>query len=106
VLTCSALKRSYRDLLRADLPAGSVYFVHLAAPREVLQERMETRSHFMPASLLQSQLDTLEPLGPDEAGRCFDVTPPANEVCDAVVDCDASDEAGELVLATAAMHRL
>jgi gluconokinase len=84
VLTCSALKRSYRDLLRAGLPAGSVYFVHLTAPREVLQERMEARTHFMPAYLLQSQLDTLEPLGPDEAGRCFDVTPPPNEVCDAV----------------------
>jgi gluconokinase len=84
VLTCSALKRAYRDLLREDLPAGSVYFVHLGAPREVLQARMESRTHFMPPSLLQSQLDTLEPLGADEAGRRFDVTPPADVVCDAV----------------------
>jgi carbohydrate kinase (thermoresistant glucokinase family) len=84
VLTCSALKRAYRDLLREDLPAGSVYFVHLSAPREVLQARMESRTHFMPPSLLQSQLDTLEPLGDDEAGRRFDVTPPADVVCDAV----------------------
>jgi gluconokinase len=84
VVTCSALKRSYRDLLREDLPPGSVYFVHLAAPREVLQARMEHRTHFMPPSLLQSQLDTLEPLDADEVGRCFDVTPPADVVCDAV----------------------
>ncbi len=84
VLTCSALKRAYRDILREDLPEGSVYFVHLAASREVLQARMESRTHFMPASLLQSQLDTLEPLGPDEAGRRFDVAPPVDIVCDAV----------------------
>ncbi len=84
VLTCSALKRAYRDILREGLPEASVYFVHLAASREVLQARMESRTHFMPPSLLQSQLDTLEPLGPDEAGRRFDVTPPVDVVCDAV----------------------
>jgi gluconokinase len=84
VLTCSALKRAYRDILRADVPAGSVSFVHLAAPFEVLRERMESREHFMPASLLQSQFDTLEPLAPDEAGEVFDVTPPADEVIAAV----------------------
>ena len=84
VLTCSALKRAYRDILRADVPAGSVFFVHLAAPFEVLRARMESREHFMPPSLLQSQFDTLEPLGPDEAGEVFDVTPPADEVVAAV----------------------
>jgi gluconokinase len=62
VLTCSALKRSYRDLLRDGHP--SVRFVHLRAPRD-------RRGHYMPPSLLGSQLATLEPLDPDEPG--FDV---------------------------------
>lgn len=80
VLTCSALKRSYRDLLRARVPAGSVIFVHLAAPFDVLRARMESRKHFMPASLLQSQFDALEPLGADEDGGVFDVTAPLADV--------------------------
>ena len=86
VLTCSALKRSYRDLLRAGVPEGSVFFVHLAAPFEVLLERMESREHFMPPSLLQSQFDTLEPLGEDEAGDVFDVSAPVEDVVRAVVE--------------------
>jgi gluconokinase len=80
VLTCSALKRAYRDVLREGVPAGTVSFVHLAAPFEVLRARMESREHFMPASLLQSQLDTLEPLGPDEQGTVVDVSPPLDDV--------------------------
>ena len=80
VLTCSALKRGYRDILRARIPAGSVLFAHLTAPFDVLRERMESREHFMPSSLLQSQLDTLEPLAPDEVGATFDVTPPLEQV--------------------------
>jgi gluconokinase len=86
VLTCSALRRSYRDILRAGLPEGSVCFVHLAAPEAVLRRRMESREHFMPPSLLRSQLDTLEPLEDDEAGRVFDVTGPVDAVCRAVVE--------------------
>ena len=67
VVTCSALKRSYRDLLCAGHP--SVRFVHLVADDAVLTERLtHRRGHFMPAALLRSQLDTLEPLGPDEPG--------------------------------------
>jgi gluconokinase len=81
VLTCSALRRSYRDILRAGLPEDSVYFVHLTAPASVLRRRMESREHFMPASLLQSQLDTLEPLESDEAGSVFDVTGTVDSVC-------------------------
>jgi gluconokinase len=80
VLTCSALKHGYREILRARVPAGSVLFVHLAAPFDVLRARMESREHFMPASLLQSQLDTLEPLAPDETGAVFDVTGPVDQV--------------------------
>jgi gluconokinase len=85
VLTCSALKRSYRDVLRSRLPVGTVTFVHLVAPWEVLRDRMESREHFMPASLLQSQLDTLEPLGAGEQGVEVDVSRPVQEVVDAVV---------------------
>ena len=80
VLTCSALKRRYRDVLRSGVATGSVYFVHLDASFEVLRERMETREHFMPASLLQSQLDTLERLGADESGQVFDVSQPVEQV--------------------------
>jgi gluconokinase len=63
IITCSALKRSYRDRLRRP----NVVFVHLAGTREAITRRMAARSgHFMPLSLLDSQLDTLEPPGPDE----------------------------------------
>jgi gluconokinase len=69
VLSCSALRRSYRDVLRSAVRPGSVFFVHLHGPPALLGARLRARrGHFMPASLLQSQLATLEPLGPDEAG--------------------------------------
>ena len=67
VITCSALKRAYRDVLRAGHP--SARFVHLVAADAVVAERIgHRRGHYMPASLLRSQLDTLEPLEPDEPG--------------------------------------
>jgi gluconokinase len=67
VLTCSALKRSYRDLLRDGHP--SVRFVHVTVSRETLAHRLAQRQgHYMPASLLDSQLATLEPLEDDEPG--------------------------------------
>jgi len=79
VVTCSALRRSYRDVLRDGHP--SVWFAHLAAPQDVLARRMATRKgHYMPAGLLQSQLETLEPLAPDEPGRAFDAHRPATDV--------------------------
>ena len=63
IVTCSALRRSYRDRLRRP----NVTFVHLAGTREAIRHRMEARTgHFMPLSLLDSQLETLEPPGPDE----------------------------------------
>ncbi|WP_417217581.1 gluconokinase [Arthrobacter sp.] len=72
VIGCSALKRSYRDLIRAAAP--DTRFVHLHGTEELLRERMQVRpGHFMPASLLDSQLATLEKLAPDEAGRMFDI---------------------------------
>ncbi len=66
VFTCSSLKRSYRDVLRNG--DKDVCFVYLHGTFDVLQERLQTRSgHFFDPSLLQSQLDTLEEPGEDEA---------------------------------------
>jgi gluconokinase len=71
VVTCSALRRDYRDRLRRGHP--SIWFVHLQAPVEVLEGRIGQRlGHFMPASMLSSQLDALEPLQPDEPGWAVD----------------------------------
>jgi gluconokinase len=67
VVTCSALKRRYRDLLRSGHP--SVLFAHVSVDPAVLRERLARRKgHYMPASLLDSQLAALEPLQPDESG--------------------------------------
>lgn len=76
VVTCSALKRSYRDLLRAG--TGVVRFLHVDADAELLARRLGQRTdHFMPDTLLASQLATLEPLEPDEDGTTLanDTTP-------------------------------
>jgi gluconokinase len=73
VASCSALKRAYRDVLRAASPR--LVFLHLTGPRELLERRMRDRTgHFMPASLLDSQLASLEPLAPDERGLTLDAT--------------------------------
>jgi gluconokinase len=67
VVTCSALRRVYRDLLRDGRP--HVRFLHVTAESDVIRDRMEHRpGHYMPPSLLPSQLATLEPLGADEPG--------------------------------------
>ncbi|GGM92700.1 gluconokinase [Terrabacter tumescens] len=67
VVTCSALRRVYRDLLRRDRPR--VRFLHVTAAPDVIRDRMEHRpGHYMPASLLPSQIATLEPLADDEPG--------------------------------------
>ena len=67
VVTCSALRRAYRDLLRDGRPG--VRFLHVVVPPEVIAERLGHREgHYMPPSLLASQLATLEPLQPDEPG--------------------------------------
>lgn len=81
IIGCSALKRSYRDLIRRIAP-GTV-FVHVHGTPELLAERMGKRTgHFMPTSLLRSQLDTLEPLGPDEDGVVVDVAQPPAAVAE------------------------
>lgn len=78
VIACSALKRAYRDAILAEEPRTR--FVLLDGPRELLEERLARREgHFMPASLLDSQLATLEPLEADEPGVTvsIDQTPEA-----------------------------
>lgn len=82
VMSCSALKRAYRDRLRRHSP--SAYFLHLRGRPELIAQRLAARpGHFMPATLLQSQLDTLEPLGADEPGVTVDID---DRDVDAVVD--------------------
>jgi gluconokinase len=79
VLTCSALKRAYRDRLRDGVPA--MFFLHLDGSYEVLEPRMQHRGrHFMPTSLLHSQFETLEPLTEDEVGAVVDVAGTIEEV--------------------------
>ena len=81
VVSCSALKRNYRDRLRMCCPR--VEFLHLSGSPELIGGRLAARSgHFMPAALLRSQFDALEPLGADEAGATVD----AGQGVDAVVD--------------------
>jgi gluconokinase len=81
VITCSALKRRYRDQLRRP----QVLFVYLDVPRAELRRRLARRiGHYMPASLLASQLATLEPPAPDETAITVVARDPASSV-DAIV---------------------
>lgn len=85
IVTCSALKKSYRDVLREA--EGEKHFVLLDAPQEVLAERMAARKgHFMPVSLLRSQLDTLEPLTSDEDGWTVNATATPEEIAREVLE--------------------
>lgn len=84
VVACSALKRSYRDQLRSEAPG--LFFVHLDGPRQEAARRVLARpGHFMPASLVDSQYATLEPLAPTEAGVTLDFTRPVTELVDDVL---------------------
>jgi len=79
VVTCSALRRVYRDLLREGRP--EVLFCHLTADPDLVGQRMSHRTdHYMPASLLPSQLATVEPLEPDEPGAAVSTEGEAAEV--------------------------
>ncbi|MEU1893476.1 gluconokinase [Streptomyces pristinaespiralis] len=79
VASCSALRRRYRDILRSACPAA--VFFQLTADREVLAGRLGgRRDHFMPKTLLDSQLATLEPLEPDERGASLDASPAPEEI--------------------------
>lgn len=79
VVSCSALKRTYRDQLRAHCPG--VEFLHLSGSPELIGSRIASRpGHFMPAALLRSQFDALQPLGADELGVTVDCGPDADTI--------------------------
>ncbi|MBE1467989.1 gluconokinase [Kibdelosporangium phytohabitans] len=83
VVTSSALKYKYRDVLRTG---GDVCFVHLDGPRALIAERLAGRTgHFMPAALLDSQIADLEPLRPDERGVVLDIGATPDELVEAAV---------------------
>ncbi|MCR6030388.1 gluconokinase [Nocardioides sp. zg-579] len=85
VMSCSALKRAYRDQLRHHAPATT--FVLLDGDPDVIARRQSVRAgHFMPASLLTSQLATLEPLEPDEGGIVLDVDQGVDAIVQAYLD--------------------
>lgn len=82
VAACSALRRSYRERLREAIGAPT-RFVLLDASHDELLRRLNSRSgHYMPASLLDSQLATLERPGADEAVFTLDAAAPPDQLCD------------------------
>ena len=84
IITCSALKRAYRRIVIGDRP--EVRLVYLRGSEKVMADHLAKRSgHFMPASLLQSQIDALEEPGPDEDALIVDVGPPASEVAEQII---------------------
>jgi carbohydrate kinase (thermoresistant glucokinase family) len=84
IITCSALKRSYRRIIIGDRP--EVRLVYLRGGRELIARHLETRNgHFMPASLLQSQIDTLEEPGPDEDPLTVDVGPSPRQIAETII---------------------
>ncbi|MEU6702733.1 gluconokinase [Streptomyces wuyuanensis] len=84
VVSCSALKRIYRDRLRAAAPG--VEFLHLTGDRVLIERRMtERKGHFMPTALLDSQFATLQPLQDDEAGVAVDVSGSPQEITERAV---------------------
>lgn len=81
---CSALKRAYRDRIRAGA-GGPVTFVHLVGSRDLIAGRMAARTgHYMPTSLLDSQFAALEPPGRDEA-ITVDIDQPLPAIADAIL---------------------
>lgn len=84
VLTCSALKRTYRDLLREADP--ELVFIHLIGTTEVIAARMHKRTgHFMPPVLLESQLRDLEPPGPDERAISLSIDMPLDQMVELAI---------------------
>ncbi len=89
VMACSALKRSYRDVLRAG--AANLTFIYLHGDRELLAARLAQRLvHFMPPSLLESQLAALEAPASDEGAWAYDIRLAPREIVAAVLACIAA----------------
>ena len=78
VVSCSALRRDHRDVLRRG--AARVRFLHLSGDPRLIRERMAAREHFMPATLLDSQLAVLEPPDDDEDHVTLDVAEPPEQL--------------------------
>jgi gluconokinase len=84
VMSCSALKRRYRDQLRSYRP--TVEFLHLTgSPALIGRRQAERTGHFMPPSLEMSQFEALEPLGSDERGLAIDVGHSADDIVETMV---------------------
>ena len=96
IITCSALKKIYRDRLREK----NVVFVHLSGSKEQIARRLTSRmDHYMPATLLGSQIATLEPPGPEENTVVIDVgRTPAEEAAEIVRRLGLSPAAGSSAL--------
>lgn len=96
IITCSALKKVYRDRLREK----NVVFVHLSGSKEQIARRLTARmDHYMPATLLDSQITTLEPPGPEENTIVIDVgRTPAEEAAEVVRRLGLSPAAGSSTL--------
>ena len=101
IVTCSALKRSYRDLLAGA--HGRVFFIHLVADEAALHERMGRREgHFMPPALLPSQFADLEPLADDEDGVTVTSRPAPEQTLGAILAAlETADAAGNATTSTA-----
>lgn len=85
LVTCSALKRSYRDILNRR--GSGVVFVYLAGSQEAIAKRLKARhGHFMPSSLLDSQFADLEEPAPDEPAIGVDLNPPAPVIAQNVIE--------------------
>jgi ribose 5-phosphate isomerase A len=84
IITCSALKRSYRQIIIGDRP--EVRLIYLRGGRDLIAQRLARRSgHFMPASLLQSQFDVLEEPDSGEHPLTLDVEPPASQIAGEII---------------------
>jgi ribose 5-phosphate isomerase A len=84
IITCSALKRAYRDIIIGGRPEARL--VYLRGSRELIAEHLAGRhGHFMPAGLLQSQIDALEQTGPDEEPLTVDIGPPPGKVAEEII---------------------
>ncbi len=96
IITCSALKRVYRDRMRGP----NVVFVHLAGGKDTIGNRLTARTdHYMPATLLDSQIATLEPPGPEEQAITIDVgRKPAEEAAEIIRRLELAPEPGSSLL--------
>jgi gluconokinase len=84
IITCSALKKSYRDILIG--PRKDVGLIYLKGDEELIAQRLSKRhGHFMPKDLLRSQFQTLQEPGPDEHPITVSIAPPPEEIAAAIL---------------------